>query len=178
MYSWLILVTALIAVMCVVLTLVHDRSQYKVMLGFISVLYVLSVVYFTFFRGERNNLSRISLKLPTHFIRAIQTGKYRAVTHRSLLNLLLFVPYGYLLPQVMIVAVKKTRKAWWQITLCGFLSSLLIETGQFVFRRGVFELDDLLKNTMGTVVGWLIWKVITIITCSNSKKKEGSYADE
>ena len=78
----------------------------------------------------------------------------------------------------MIVVKKKSMTVWWKIILFGFLSSLLIESCQFMFHRGVFELDDLLKNTMGTVVGWPIWKVITIITCSNSKKKEGSYADE
>ena len=78
----------------------------------------------------------------------------------------------------MIVVKKKSMTVWWKIILFGFLSSLLIESCQFMFHRGVFELDDLLKNTMGTAVGWLIWKVITIVFYEKSKKKEVPDADE
>ena len=78
----------------------------------------------------------------------------------------------------MIVVKKKSMTVWWKIILFGFLSSLLIESCQFMFHRGVFELDDLLKNTKGTAVGWLIWKVITIVFYEKSKKKEVPDADE
>ena len=36
--------------------------------------------------------------------------------------------------------------------------SLLIETLQYLLRRGVFELDDLLHNTLGTLLGALLWQ--------------------
>lgn len=40
----------------------------------------------------------------------------------------------------------------------GFLCSLLVETLQLVLRRGVFELDDLLHNTLGAALGALLWQ--------------------
>ena len=39
----------------------------------------------------------------------------------------------------------------------GGCTSLLIETLQLVLHRGVFELDDILHNTLGTVLGALLW---------------------
>ena len=44
--------------------------------------------------------------------------------------------------------------------LAGFFTSLLIEVGQLMLRRGAFELDDLVKNTMGAVVGWMVWRTL------------------
>ena len=50
--------------------------------------------------------------------------------------------------------------------LCGFGLSLLIELLQFVFGTGVSEVDDLILNTLGTLIGFVIfskikhWKVI------------------
>ena len=169
MYTSLILVIFVIMIMCALLTWVRDRSSYKAFLRTVSVLYVSALIYLTFVRGGRSNLASVSLKPPIYFLRAIQSGKYRAVTHRSLLNMLLFVPFGYLLPQILTVSArKKMAIAGWHIILCGFLSSLLIESCQFIFHRGVFELDDLVKNTMGTAVGWLIWKKISLMFKSNS----------
>lgn len=59
-------------------------------------------------------------------------------------------PLGYLLPQLKPLN-------WYQMIGLGFLTSLLIETCQLVFHFGGFELDNLVKNTMGAGVGWLIY---------------------
>ena len=141
--------------MCLCLTVAKKR--YRTLLYAISALYLLSVLYFTFLRGERADLASINIKPPFYILKAITTGKYRAVTNRSVLNLLMFVPCGYLVPQWLELSDKAIR--WWHVMVAGFLTSLLIELGQLVLRRGAFELDDLVKNTMGAVVGWLLWRV-------------------
>lgn len=41
----------------------------------------------------------------------------------------------------------------------GFLLSLLIEATQFVFYKGVAELDDLMLNTLGTAIGGFLFTV-------------------
>ena len=64
--------------------------------------------------------------------------------------MLLFVPFGYLLPQMK-------QLKWYHVAGLGFITSLMIETCQLVFRFGVFELDDLVKNTMGAALGWLLY---------------------
>ena len=65
------------------------------------------------------------------------------------LNILLFVPFGYLLPLLW-----KRADRWWKVVLCGFLLSLLIELIQLVTHLGMFDLDDLMNNSLGAFLGW------------------------
>ena len=66
------------------------------------------------------------------------------------LNILLFVPFGYLLPLLW-----KRADRWWKVVLCGFVLSLGIELIQLVTHLGMFDLDDLMNNTLGAFLGWL-----------------------
>lgn len=66
-----------------------------------------------------------------------------------ILNICMFVPFGFMLP----AASEKFRKPW-KTYLAGFAFTLLIETLQIVFRRGIFETDDLINNLLGTIVGY------------------------
>ena len=63
------------------------------------------------------------------------------------INILLYIPMGYLLLAVF----PKLRLPL--VILIGFLASLLTETIQLAFRLGWFDVDDLLNNTLGTVIG-------------------------
>ena len=65
------------------------------------------------------------------------------------LNILLFVPFGYLLPLLW-----KRADRWWKVVLCGFVLSLLIELTQLVTHLGMFDLDDLMNNSLGALLGW------------------------
>ena len=65
------------------------------------------------------------------------------------LNMLMLVPVGFLLP----VLVKKN------VILYGFLCSLCIEIFQLVTKRGYFEVNDLLHNTIGVVIGYGLYKL-------------------
>ena len=65
------------------------------------------------------------------------------------LNILLFVPFGYLLPLLW-----KRADRWWKVVLCGFVLSLGIELIQLVTHLGMFDLDDLMNNSLGAFLGW------------------------
>ena len=74
-------------------------------------------------------------------------------------NLLLLVPLGFLLPMV------SSRFATFRRTLLTvFLGSLCIELGQLAisltvsFPYRAFDVDDLILNTLGGAVGWLVWR--------------------
>ncbi len=62
------------------------------------------------------------------------------------LNVLLFVPLGYLL------AVLCRRKVLLPVLLC-LASSLAVEAAQYISCRGVFDVDDLFTNTLGGAAG-------------------------
>lgn len=93
--------------------------------------------------------------------------------HQYALNVLLFVPVGFLLPMLWERFQKK------HVTfLCGFLLSLFIEILQ-LFNNRVTDIDDLLMNTAGTIVGYFLWMLvkkrfskITVFTLRHAKHWE------
>jgi glycopeptide antibiotics resistance protein len=82
-------------------------------------------------------------------------------------NIIWFIPFGFLLPLIC-----KRKFTLTQILLLGFALSLSIEILQYVFGTGVSEIDDLILNTLGTVVGYgLQKKIIGIYLPYKSCKK-------
>lgn len=71
-----------------------------------------------------------------------------------MLNVLLFIPFGLLLPSARLTNGKK-------IVVIGFVFSLVIEIIQAITRLGMFETDDLVANSVGTWIGYSIWKGIS-----------------
>ncbi len=71
-----------------------------------------------------------------------------------ILNILLFVPFGFLLP----VGIKK-MEAFWKTWLAGFLFTVCIEVLQLVLKRGIFEPDDILNNTLGAMIGFGLFAI-------------------
>ncbi len=69
-------------------------------------------------------------------------------------NVLLFVPYGFF----GCWAFERTKGFLW-CTLMGAATSLTIETLQLVTGRGFFQIDDIVTNTLGAMVGWLIFRL-------------------
>ena len=83
------------------------------------------------------------------------------------LNTLIFVPWGVLLP----VLYRPFRKFWW-IFLAGLGLSLAIEVTQYFGKIGIFETDDLIFNTLGTILGFLLYKLCGILFHSKTSQLE------
>ena len=71
----------------------------------------------------------------------------------SLDKLLLFIPFGYLIPMVW----PQKKWTWWKIMLLGFAASFCIEIIQFITRLGFADVDDLMNNTVGAGIGYLLY---------------------
>lgn len=105
----------------------------------------------------RSSGSRIGIDLSIHRSQwSGGTDFSRLIRLYSVLNVLLFVPFGFL---VSLFTVISGNRAWLQcvvVSLLSLVSSLLIECVQLVTGRGYFELDDLLCNTLGGFIGCLL----------------------
>ena len=86
--------------------------------------------------------------------RAICEGKDTLVIP-IIANVLAFIPIGLLLG----CAFRKLK--WWRVLLIGGAFSFLIETLQFVLNRGQTEVDDVIHNVIGGVVGYGLYVVIS-----------------
>ena len=67
-------------------------------------------------------------------------------------NILWFVPFGY-------YCVTYAKKSIGITVLMGLALSLCIEVLQFVLGTGISEIDDLILNTLGCLIGTLIARV-------------------
>lgn len=75
----------------------------------------------------------------------------------SILNIIFFMPFGFLLP----ILWKEFRK-FLPTVLAGFVFSLIIEVGQLFTIRAT-DVDDLIMNTLGTILGFIIFKILSKI---------------
>jgi glycopeptide antibiotics resistance protein len=68
--------------------------------------------------------------------------------------LLVFIPLGFLLP-VVFVKMRSLRN----IILTSICVSVFIEAMQYIVTLGVFDIDDIILNSLGTVLGFLLYEV-------------------
>ena len=82
-----------------------------------------------------------------------------------ILNILMFVPLGFWLP----IGKEKFRK-FWKIFLLGFLFTVGIETLQLGLSLGLFEVADVFNNTLGTMIGYGLYKYVEYVVLFFKKK--------
>ena len=72
-------------------------------------------------------------------------------------NMLLFLPFG-----ILYCWNSHRKKKLLRCTLLGALISLGIETMQLITGRGYFQIDDILTNTLGALIGALLFVGIKV----------------
>lgn len=72
-------------------------------------------------------------------------------------NVVLFIPIGIL------VSMMLSKKRKWLSIIIGFLMSAGIELTQLLLHRGLFEFDDMVHNTLGTVIGLVLFLIVSRI---------------
>ncbi len=131
------------------------------------ILYLVVLTYFLFF-SESLGRAGSTQSGPAYNLELFKEIK-RFYTYRELLgyravflnlagNVLAFIPFGFMLP----VLVRRMRTCLRTTVVC-FLFSLVIETAQLIFMVGSFDVDDLLLNTFGGILGYLIFKLVLMI---------------
>lgn len=82
-------------------------------------------------------------------------------------NILLFVPYGILIPLIL-----KNRVILIDVIYTGFILSFCFELFQLLTRTGQFDIDDVILNTLGAITGYLIFMLFRYLL---EKKRENQY---
>ena len=77
-----------------------------------------------------------------------------SLSRQSVENVLLFVPFGILVPMFT-----RLFRRWWNLVLMAFAGSLFVETTQLITARGYFELDDIVFNTFGAFLGYIVFSI-------------------
>lgn len=98
----------------------------------------------------------------------------REMLKENLLNMVLLFPAGFLLP---LTVSRKHRKNGtlpiWIVVIFGIAVSAGIESLQYILERGLFELDDIIHNTLGCLAGGLFMNLILLVYNHHHKKQKG-----
>ncbi len=76
-------------------------------------------------------------------------------------NLIAFVPFG-----IYISALKREGKVVLNLiisVLVMFMTSLFYETSQYIFQIGCSDINDLISNTLGGVIGIIVYYILYLI---------------
>ncbi|WP_338788084.1 VanZ family protein [Metabacillus sp. FJAT-53654] len=133
------------------------KSYKRFFLLICFLLYVCVLFYLLFFSSYRQSVEG----LLTYNIRPFQTilGYFSnfdglSITDQFVGNVLAFVPFGFLLPFFI------PRLGFFiRMVGCTIAFSFSVEIAQLIFRVGAFDVDDLLLNTFGGGIGFLLSKV-------------------
>ena len=125
------------------------------------VLYIVFLVYFLFLaewygRTGTGEDYRYNLELFREIRRFItyreQLGMF-AVFANLFGNILIFVPYGFF------ISMAAERRGFFKTLFCSFGLSLCVGLVQLVTRVGSFDVDDILLNTIGGILGYILFAI-------------------
>ena len=114
--------------------------------AFLLVEYIALLMYFTvFIRPEHGE--RELLLIPFWSYWAIAHDGAKVLIQEHIMNVAVFIPIG-ILQAIVLKGVK-----WWKVLLVGTGVSLMVEVMQYIMMRGYCEIDDVIHNTIGCLIG-------------------------
>lgn len=145
---WVLVTVLIVGVAVILLSKKSQKTQKIARLIFVEwvVLIFCSAVIFREARAER----AISLVPLSSYFCIAENSYLKEVVMINMLNICMFLPVGFFLKcGYRSVTYKK-------VLLIGFIVSFFIELLQFTFSKGLCEVDDVIHNSLGCMVGYWI----------------------
>ncbi|MFV0466530.1 MAG: VanZ family protein [Lachnospiraceae bacterium] len=142
------------------------RKKKKIIRTGIIILFTLYLILLAYFLFFADSWGRTHLTEDYHYNFIPFKEILRFWTYRDILsmrvvclnligNVIVLIPFGMFLPMLL----KKCRK-WICVILLSFVLSLSIELVQLVARVGSFDVDDMILNTIGGAIGFLLYLLL------------------
>ena len=115
------------------------------------IVYILILLYITVIMRETGSIYKYNLN-PISFGIYVIKNKDNALLYENINNIIAFIPLG-----MLVAGVSKRAKinCIWTMLLSG-----MIETLQLYFGCGVFEVSDIIENTLGAFIGNYIYMCV------------------
>ncbi len=113
------------------------------------------------------NANWLPLKTISHYSHLLvtQSGTLFYIAFYNLVgNVLLFMPMGFLMPFI----VEEHR--FFKVMIISFLISCSLELIQLVTLLGCFDVDDMILNVLGAILGYLCFWILTMNKTPKTKK--------
>lgn len=146
---------------CMLYVLIQTKGFHR-RTNFIHMIWVFIFLYYVYLVLETTGIGtiwEIGLYPGMKLQEEINLIPFRdGISLSMILNVVMFMPLGFLLPLLW-----KEYQSLVRTAIIGFCFSCGIEFCQ-LFNRRVSDVDDLLMNTLGAILEWLIWIVFSRIT--------------
>jgi len=133
----------------------------------IFIFYLILMIEVLFIRVgmDSHNINFIPFKSIAEGINVYDGIRYRLVDMQVWGNVLAFIPAGIYL----MILIKKSPVLRSLLTV--FLLSLGIETAQYIFRVGASDIDDIILNCLGGIIGIFIYCLLEKLFKTKEKTK-------
>jgi glycopeptide antibiotics resistance protein len=154
----------------------YQASIIKFIVNALAIFYTATLIYIFFFARRRwrifpkRNFNLIPFRDKIYFLHTNQTAldSRNLEFYKDLVgNVVIFIPLPFLL--FYITGIRSYRK----ILSIAILISLAVEIIQYIFNIGVADIDDVILNTTGAIIGSLILYFISG-TKNNSPASTGT----
>ncbi|MGE8082011.1 VanZ family protein [Peribacillus loiseleuriae] len=128
------------------------------LLYFISVMGIIGLTFFPLEIATGPEYDSPNNFVPFASINDLLNHFYFMVPLKNILgNIILFIPLGF----ILVLKFKKINTLF-SVVLVGILSSTLIEFIQLLLPNRAFDIDDIILNGLGSMIGFLILKATKI----------------
>lgn len=125
-------------------------------------IYVLFLVYILFFISSRlttyNNINLIPFATIDRYFRFFEYFTFTNWFLNIFGNIIIFIPFGFLLPVVVTYFNR-----FWKLLSITLIVTMSVETLQYVTKVGELDIDDVILNTLGSIMGYILYKIIVKI---------------
>jgi glycopeptide antibiotics resistance protein len=126
-------------------------AEYMLIGWFVVFIYVTQLMPFGNGMGDLFNIQPLHM-----FYIAFRYGSNNAgMVWQFLLNILMFVPLGFLLP----IVFSRKCALWHRVLLVSFCTTLTTELIQLITKRGT-DIDDVIANTAGGLCGFALFAIL------------------
>lgn len=155
------------------------NKKLKILIAISFVIYLFVLIYVTFLNrvsmpyvsiwdyahAHMNLIPGDSIKLYMKMFKN-DTMRYIAVVNLGV-NLFLLTPMS-----LFLMSLFKIMRKWYVLFSTCLFVLIIIEILQLLTMRGSFDVDDLILNMAGAVIGYIIWMIM-----SKSTRKDGANND-
>lgn len=159
--EWIIAIVAVVIILSVCMLYMKWKGRItgcKAISFVVLSAYILVVFAAAVFARNPDDVYHCELVLFWSYHAIIVHGKTTLIWE-NFWNILMLLPYGLLLPLVNPGKMVEKQKDAPITIVTGFLCTLTIELLQLIFKRGLFEFDDIFHNTLGVGIGYFLYKL-------------------
>jgi glycopeptide antibiotics resistance protein len=128
------------------------KNKYLIIIIILYLALLIKLIVFKYPPGMTFSVANANL-MPFRTILDYLSGEptWRVAMRNLLSNIVVLVPFGFL------ITILYQNIKWKKVLLIGLSVGASLELLQVIFKSGIFDIDDIILNFLGVVLGYLLF---------------------